>query len=256
VLSPIWGPRPHLCYCQTVACSFLWGAFSDEMTGLSFTIATGPRQCSHYHITTFYCLRFENPQPRGSGSRIYIPQDQGDSVIPPGTGFPFRRFLRLTGPRWRYLNSLPHGLLFWFESESYVTTDGQSVSLSWNKATSEAYGHIVITVTQLRVCCGALSLTRGRVCLLYMLLALSGPSPVGLAIIFYSLRFETSLFVASYDWQGYDGGIRSRLHMGFFWFVQLASLCNLSTESRENTVSMISLLCVYSPKVPPFLCAY
>jgi hypothetical protein len=28
------------------------------------------------------------PQPGGSGSRIYIPQEQGGPVIPPGTGFP------------------------------------------------------------------------------------------------------------------------------------------------------------------------
>jgi hypothetical protein len=38
----------------------------------------------------------------------------------------------------------------------------------------------------------------------------SGPSPVGL----YCLRFETSLFVASYDSQGHGGGIRPRLHTG------------------------------------------
>jgi hypothetical protein len=42
----------------------------------------------------------------------------------------------------------------------------------------------------------------------------SGPSPVGLVAIFYCLRFETSLFVASYDSQGHGGGIRPRLHTG------------------------------------------
>jgi hypothetical protein len=36
----------------------------------------------------------------------------------------------------------------------------------------------------------------------------SGPSPLGLATIFYCLRFETSLFVATYDSQGYSGGMR------------------------------------------------
>jgi hypothetical protein len=40
----------------------------------------------------------------------------------------------------------------------------------------------------------------------------SGPSPMGLETIFYCLTLQTSLSVASYDWQGYDGGIRSRLH--------------------------------------------
>jgi hypothetical protein len=42
----------------------------------------------------------------------------------------------------------------------------------------------------------------------------SGPSPFVLATIFYSLRFETSLFVASYDSQGHGGGIWPRLPTG------------------------------------------
>jgi hypothetical protein len=42
----------------------------------------------------------------------------------------------------------------------------------------------------------------------------SGLSPLGLATVFYCLRFETSLFVASYDSQGHGGGIRPRLHTG------------------------------------------
>jgi hypothetical protein len=37
---------------------------------------------------------------------------------------------------------------------------------------------------------------------------------VGLVTIFYCLRLETSLFVASYDSQGYGGGVRPRLHRG------------------------------------------
>jgi hypothetical protein len=39
--------------------------------------------------------------------------------------------------------------------------------------------------------------------------------PWDLATVFYCLRFETSLFVASYDSQGHGGGIRPRLHTGF-----------------------------------------
>jgi hypothetical protein len=65
---------------------------------------------------------------------------------------------------------------------------------------------------------GAPSLTRGRVCLLYMLLALAsavfvGSDSFGLDY-FYCLRLETSLFVASYDSQGHGGGSRPRLHTG------------------------------------------
>jgi hypothetical protein len=52
----------------------------------------------------------------------------------------------------------------------------------------------------------------------------SGPSPLGLATIFYLLRFETSLFVASYDSQGHDGGIRPRLNTGVSILLHLSTL--------------------------------
>jgi hypothetical protein len=44
--APIWGLRPDINYCLTITVLFLWGALSDERTGLSFVYATGPRQCS------------------------------------------------------------------------------------------------------------------------------------------------------------------------------------------------------------------
>jgi hypothetical protein len=36
--SPIWDLRPDLYFCQTVAGLLMWGALSDERTGLSFTM--------------------------------------------------------------------------------------------------------------------------------------------------------------------------------------------------------------------------
>jgi hypothetical protein len=51
----------------------------------------------------------------------------------------------------------------------------------------------------------------------------SGPSLLGFGTIFYCLRFETSLFVASYDSQGHGGGIRPRLHTGWIELPQLSS---------------------------------
>jgi hypothetical protein len=45
--APIWGPRPDIHYSQTVAGLFMWGALSDERTGLSFTTVAGLRQYSH-----------------------------------------------------------------------------------------------------------------------------------------------------------------------------------------------------------------
>jgi hypothetical protein len=79
--------------------------------GLSFTIASGPCQCSHCQVRvpmdsrphyTVSGLRL--PQPGGPGPCIYILQEQVGLVIPPGTGFPFRHLLRLAGIWWRCLN--------------------------------------------------------------------------------------------------------------------------------------------------------
>jgi hypothetical protein len=49
--APIWGLRPDLYYCLTVAGLLTWGALSDERTGLSFAIATGPRQRNSRTLT-------------------------------------------------------------------------------------------------------------------------------------------------------------------------------------------------------------
>jgi hypothetical protein len=48
--SPIWGLRPDLYYCLTIAGLLLWGALFDDRMGLSFTIAAGPRQRSNFLV--------------------------------------------------------------------------------------------------------------------------------------------------------------------------------------------------------------
>jgi hypothetical protein len=86
--------------------------------GLSFTIAAGPRQRSHSQVRVpwdswpyFYGLRFETPSTcRARSSYLY----------PTGTGWPSYT------PR--------HWVTAISQSQSYITTDGQSASLSWNKA--------------------------------------------------------------------------------------------------------------------------
>jgi hypothetical protein len=85
----------------------MWGALSDERTGLPFTIAAGARHRSHSQIRFprdslpyFTVSDLRLPRPGGPGLHIYISQEQGGPVIPPGTGVPFRRFLRLAGLGW------------------------------------------------------------------------------------------------------------------------------------------------------------
>jgi hypothetical protein len=47
---PIWGLRPDLNYCLTVAGLLIWGVLSDERMGLSFALTAGPRQRSQSRV--------------------------------------------------------------------------------------------------------------------------------------------------------------------------------------------------------------
>jgi hypothetical protein len=55
--------------------------------------------------------------------------------------------------------------------------------------------------------------------------------------MFYCLRFEAFLFVASYDYQGYGGGIRSRLHTGSGLRLSVFVCYNRQPEGLEDTLS-------------------
>jgi hypothetical protein len=113
--------------------------------GLPFTIAAGPRQRSHSHVRVprdswphFTVSDSRLPQHGGAGPRIYIPQEQGGPVIPPGTGFPFRHLLRLARLRWRHSTPTPHGIVSIcseFRVQNYFTTGClPPISLSWRQA--------------------------------------------------------------------------------------------------------------------------
>jgi hypothetical protein len=86
---------------------------------LLFAIAAGPRQRSHSQVSVprysrpyFTGSDSRLPQPGGPGLHIYISQEQGDPVITPGTGFPFRRLLRLAGLWRKYSKTLSHEIIF------------------------------------------------------------------------------------------------------------------------------------------------
>jgi hypothetical protein len=84
----------------------IWGALSDERTGLSITTAAGPNQQSRGtrdHIL-LSDIRDSPPPPGGPGSQICIVQEQGSPAVPQGTALSFRRLLR-----WRYQNQPPRG---------------------------------------------------------------------------------------------------------------------------------------------------
>jgi hypothetical protein len=136
-------------------------------------------------------------------------------------GFPFRRPLWLAGLRWRYSTPPPHGRISWLnssQSQSHIATDGQpSVSLGVQPHLGllarywllfDSYSLVYVGRPLWRedgsvfcTCCWPLPAQ-----------SISVQSPLRLVTIFYCLRFEISLFVASYHSQGYGGGVRPRLH--------------------------------------------
>jgi hypothetical protein len=102
--------------------------------GLSFIVAAGPRHRIHSQVlvprdTWLHCTVSDSRllQPGGPGPRIYIPQEQGEQVITPDTGFPFRRLLRLAELRWRNSNPPTHGLELCWKSKSKLCYDRRSV---------------------------------------------------------------------------------------------------------------------------------
>jgi hypothetical protein len=103
------------------------------------------------------------------------------------------------------------------QSQGYIATDGQTVSLGVEPHLRFMTRYLLLFDTYGLVFVGRpLWREDGSVnckcCWPLPAQFFSGPSPLGLATIYYCLKFETSLFVASYDWQGHGGGIRPRLH--------------------------------------------
>jgi hypothetical protein len=99
--------------CQTVAGLLMWGALSDEKTGLSFTTAAGARQRSH--------SRFRDPW----NPRLYF--TVSDSRLPFSSPPTTRRVrVEVFDPAYtRVAVSYSKSK----SGPSHITTDGQSVSL-------------------------------------------------------------------------------------------------------------------------------
>jgi hypothetical protein len=97
------------------------------------------------------------------------------------------------------------------ESESYVTTDGQPASLSWNKA---PIWSLRPDLYYLCDSCGIVLDERSGL----SFVCAAGPCQRSLSRVRvpWDLRPYYFLFVASYDSQGHGGGIRPRLHTVFF----------------------------------------
>jgi hypothetical protein len=81
----IWGERPDIYYCQRAAGLLMWGALSDERTGLLFTTAAGIRRYSHSRVPVLRDSDERLHQLGGPGSLIYeyITKQHGGPLISP-----------------------------------------------------------------------------------------------------------------------------------------------------------------------------
>jgi hypothetical protein len=275
--APVWGLRPDFYYRQTVACLELWGALTDERTGLSITIAAGPRQRSYSRVRVprdlkqYFTLSDSRLSQHGRpGPRIYRPQEQGDQVIHPRTGFLFHRLIRLSEQRWSYSNPPPwHVVIVRVRVTLRLAVYRQSVRLGANplRATTSIF--------PLLNTCGyspyvTSSLERGWICRLQLLLVLASAVILGYEfhgthdhILPCQSRGSPNLqvqahtcprnrvsqlypqilnffFVTPYDSQGYGGGVRHRLHTESpdTW-LQIVLIITFRHGSRENTVPLL-----------------
>jgi hypothetical protein len=131
---------------------FLWGALSDERTGLSFEYAAGPCQRRLSRVRVPWVSR-----PYFTVSDLRLPFSS-----PPTTR-------RVTVEVFD-----PASTNFWLSLSLMLRPMVSRPVCLGIKHQPGAYDQIFITVGQLRVCwCGALSLMRGRVCRLQLLLALA-----------------------------------------------------------------------------------
>jgi hypothetical protein len=195
------------------------------------------------------------PQPGVPGPRIISNQEQGGPVIPPGTGFSFRRLLRLAGLRRRYSNPPPHGADKLTQVQLYCDrrSVGQFVLVSDTHPWPLAIFLLLSDICGLHVEGRPSWREDGPVIYSYNSLSLSGPSPEELMATSYCLIWDSpkleghvpvftspmnrvaqlyfpalgSLFVAFYDSQGYRGGILIHLHTGLTnWSWSSSQLCD------------------------------
>jgi hypothetical protein len=108
--------------------AFFWGALSNERTGRSFVYATGPCQRSLSWVQVPWDSR-----PYFTVSDLRLPFSS-----PPTTR-------RVTVEVFDPASTRVTALLS--QSQSHITTDGQSVSKSWYRAPSGAHDQIFICLT-------------------------------------------------------------------------------------------------------------
>jgi hypothetical protein len=98
--ASLWDLQPDILSCRNAAVWNLRSSFwLEDGSAICSVITQWSESLRTRNHTLLSHLRLS--RPGGPGSRIYIPKEQGRSVIPPCTGFPLHRLLWLAGLRRR-----------------------------------------------------------------------------------------------------------------------------------------------------------
>jgi hypothetical protein len=126
----------RVCWCGAPSLMRGWVCRLQLLVVLtSAVILRSESRGTHDHILLSQVRDFR--QPGGPGPHIYIPQEQGGPVIPPGTGFPFCRFLRFWLP-------LPLSHSAWHPRYSF-RADPTENTASNNPSTVVSGGYLAIS---------------------------------------------------------------------------------------------------------------
>jgi hypothetical protein len=155
--APLWDLRSDtyyfllVCCCLKFAVLFLWGALSDEKMGLQFAVQSlnGLRHAEP--ITKFYCLIWNSPNLDDQVLAFIFPRNRVTQLYPQalcslyltscnsqGYGECILTLPKPGGPG-------PHIYILQEQDgpvQNHVTTDGQSISMSWCLVHSALKGSI------------------------------------------------------------------------------------------------------------------
>jgi hypothetical protein len=250
VLEPLFSKSESKSHCdwrsvdqQVLVSSPIWGSWPDiTIWQLRSWFSRAPslmrgRVCLMYMLLALAIVVFLGSESLGTRDHIILSQIWN---------FPFRRLLRLAVSRWMYSNLPPHGwwTVSWVESILILRPTVSGPVFLGVKQPSADYDQIFISVGQLRVSYVGRSLWREDGSVVYNCCwsspaqSFSGSSPEEVATIFYCLRFETFLFVASYDLEGYGGGFRPRLHTETALFQVKVKVTLRLTVNRNVTLTL------------------
>jgi hypothetical protein len=140
--APLWDLRPfgillsEICGLVSVGCPLWW----EDGSAICSAITQRSESRRTRNHTLLSHLRL--PQPGGPGSHIYIPQEQDGAVMPPGIWFLYITSCDLPGYSGGILTlpqpGVPGSCIYIrqeqggpVQSQSHVTTDGQSINMSW-----------------------------------------------------------------------------------------------------------------------------